>query len=144
VKIIEWPDPILTKVCEPVTVFDNGTIEFAQQLMDTLILTKNAVGLSAPQVGESIRIIVMKVNRPYIMFNPEIVKESEIEIGKEGCLSFPGMFLDIQRSKKITVRFQDVFGRSQKLKFADLEARCILHEIDHLNGIVFTNRTISL
>ena len=98
-KIIEWPDPILTKVCEPVTVFDNGTIEFAQQLMDTLILTKNAVGLSAPQVGESIRIIVMKVNRPYIMFNPEIVKESEIEIGKEGCLSFPGMFLDIQRSK---------------------------------------------
>ena len=138
-KIVEWPDPILTQKCEPVTIFDNEIREFANQLMDTLILTKNAVGISAPQVGRLVRILAMKVNSPYLMFNPEISKENEPELGNEGCLSFPGLFLNVIRSKKITVKFQDIFGESKKLKFTGLEARCILHEIDHLNGIVFTS-----
>lgn len=143
-KIIEWPNPILTQKSLPIIDLDSRIQELCKNMMTTLGSINGAVGLSAPQVGELVRILVMKVRQPYIMINPEIVKESETDLGKEGCLSFPGVFLDVSRSKKITVRFQDPYGKSHKLKFTDLEARCILHEIDHLDGIVFTQRKLKV
>lgn len=137
-KILEWPNPALSTPCTLVEKITPEIVSLTEDLLETLAATKNAVGLSAPQVGVLLRIFVMKVYQPYVMINPEIVKVSdELEIGIEGCLSFTNKQVSVKRRKKLTVKFLDTQGISRKLKFTGLEARCIAHEIDHLNGVVF-------
>lgn len=105
----------------------------------------NGVGLAAPQVGISKRIIVMQADvkgqRIFALVNPVIIKKSkEKEKDEEGCLSFPGIFLQVKRCKRVEVKALDINGKKIQMKTEGLLARIIQHEIDHLNGTLFFNR----
>lgn len=108
--------------------------------------TAQGVGLAAPQVGVSERLFVMDVpteageSNKVAVINPEIIAQEGEQIGDEGCLSFPGLYQSIKREVRAIVRYQDVSGNWQELDGKDLTARCVLHETDHCDGIVFLDR----
>ncbi len=150
-KIVHYPDPVLLTVGKPV-----GEEEFGAELeklvadMYETMYKAGGVGLAAPQVGVSKRLFVMDVpddegesNRIAIV-NPEIVAQEGEQTGDEGCLSFPGVYTKVRRELRTVVRFQDVFGNRQELDCTDLAARCVLHETDHCDGIVFLDRMTTL
>jgi len=141
-RIRVYPDPILTRVSKPVTDFDNPAL--ATLCLDLLrTMEVNAgIGLSAVQVGVLKRIIVMRVPnvsaQSYHFINPEILERSEeMFTFSEGCLSVPGFFDDRERHKKIKLQYQDVMGIVKVQEFEDIEAFCIQHEMDHLEGKLF-------
>jgi peptide deformylase len=104
------------------------------------------VGLAAPQVGVSKRLFVMDVplgednSNKIALINPEVITQEGEQIGDEGCLSFPGIYTKVRREVRTVVRYRDVFGNEQELDCMDLSARCVLHETDHCDGIVFLDR----
>jgi peptide deformylase len=150
-KIVHYPEPVLLTVGKPV-----GEEEFGAELeklvadMFETMYDAQGVGLAAPQVGLSKRLFVMDVptedgepNR-IALVNPEIVTQEGEQIGDEGCLSFPGIYTKVRREVRTVVRYQDVFGREHELDCTDLAARCVLHETDHCDGIVFLDRMTTL
>lgn len=150
-KIVKYPNPVLTLVSQPIELI-NGVLStkdhrIAYDLMDTLIsLQDTAIGLSAPQVGHSLRIIAINVYKPILMINPVLTKSSiSLTELNEGCLSFEtGFTVAITRSKRITVEYTDMQGKQHKLNFSGLEAKAIQHEIDHLNGILMIDKDPSI
>ena len=139
-QIVLSPDPILRQVCEPCDVGDKGLKKLAKDMAKTMYKNEG-VGLAAPQVGVLKRIIVVDCDfesekkNPIVMVNPEIVDASEEqETEGEGCLSCPGISVPITRSAEVVVRFFDLNGEECTMQAAGLWARCIQHEIDHLNG----------
>lgn len=120
--------------------------KLADDMLETMYQS-NGIGLAAPQVGRSIRLIVVDVSgeeeekHPYFLFNP-IVSERKGDIAaEEGCLSVPGVWADVERPESITVEYMDKDGKRQVLKGIDgLLARCIQHEIDHLDGVLFVDK----
>ncbi|MCU1290577.1 MAG: def [Acidobacteria bacterium] len=146
-RIVNYPEPVLLTVGEPVTQEEFN--EDLRQLVDNMFETMykaQGVGLAAPQVGVSKRFFVMDVptdeseSNKIAIINPEIIVQEGEQIGNEGCLSFPGIYTKIRRESRAIVRFQDVFGEWQELDANDLTARCIQHETDHCDGIVFLDR----
>jgi peptide deformylase len=149
-QIVTLPDPILRRKSKTVTRFDTEL----QTLIDDMIETMRAapgVGLAAPQVGIPERVIVVEYeeneeeeNAPkklYVMVNPEIkVSSEDTEVGIEGCLSVPGWQGEVERSLAVTVKGQTRRGQPIKVKAKGWLARIFQHEIDHINGIVFTDR----
>lgn len=141
-KIVKWPDPVLMTQCEPWD-FENppAMVDFLMSEMIETMAKSGGIGLAANQVGISTRVMVMHVQETgeyLVLFNPEVVSASELQyVANEGCLSFPGVILDIGRPKEVTVRYQDHLEREYTRVFKDIDAKCVLHEIDHLNGIVF-------
>jgi len=147
--IVTLPDPILRRKARPVTRFDADL----QALVDDMIETMRqapGVGLAAPQVGVSERVIVVEfaedeedetaAKKLYVMVNPEIKKCSEAsEPGIEGCLSVPGWQGEVERALEVTVKGQTRRGQPMKVKAKGWMARIFQHEIDHLNGVVFTD-----
>lgn len=153
--IVTLPDPVLRRKARPVAKFDGNL----QSLIDDMIETMRdapGVGLAAPQVGISERVIVVEYAEPeeveegeepkevepklYIMVNPEIVKTSpEIVVGVEGCLSVPMLVGEVERAEEIRIRGFNRRGQPMKLKADGWLARIFQHEIDHLNGVVFTD-----
>ncbi|HET9050438.1 MAG TPA: peptide deformylase [Candidatus Dormibacteraeota bacterium] len=119
-----------------------------RRLMDDMVDTMGAnagVGLAATQVGVSQRVIVMKVdNHLYTLANPEILRMEGEQTGYEGCLSVPGLIGEVTRAEKVVARALNRNGREVKIRAAGLLARCIQHEIDHLDGILFLDRVTSL
>lgn len=104
-----------------------------------IMLDENGLGISANQVGLPYRVFIMAANPPLAIFNPRIVDETtEQVLLDEGCLSFPNLFVKIKRAKSIKVRFQDFDGVVHTEKFTGMTARIFQHELDHLNGIVYT------
>jgi len=143
-KIITFREPeapVLFRPTQKIEVFDKSLAEFAAGMQETL-LTNDGLGLAAPQVNKSIAFCIARIGKDAQSFcNPEIIWQSpEMEKVEEGCLSFPNVFLDISRSKEIEIVYQDLKGRSRKLKTSGLAARTLQHEIDHLNGIAFIER----
>ncbi|MCS6802395.1 MAG: peptide deformylase [Chloroflexota bacterium] len=140
-EIRRFGDPILRQVCKKITVID----EPIQRLIDDMIETmrvNRGVGLAAPQVGVPIRLTVIELRdgrEPYVLINPEIVKRRGKRIVTEGCLSLPGWFGDVVRSESIVFRARDRHGREYKMSATDLLAQAVEHEVDHLNGILFTD-----
>ena len=138
-KLLYYPDPILTQVSEPVTVFD-GVLEAVCEEMHRVVEMNDGIGLSAIQIGVPIRVIVT-VDRgmiPSTFVNPEI-RETVTKRFKfsEGCLSVPGYFEDRERSESILLRYETV-NRAPVIKwFTGLEAFCIQHEMEHLDGKLF-------
>lgn len=138
------PDPDLRNSSSPVT---NNNItsaemkEFYQDMVETM-KTKDGIGLAAPQVGENIRVIAIKENNDsLILINPKITKRSFAkEWGEEGCLSVPGTFGQVRRHKKVNCLYLDEQGKKRKMRTSDLTARILQHEIDHLDGILFTDK----
>lgn len=151
-EIVTVPNPILRRKAKPVTDFGP---EF-QRLVDDMIETMRAapgVGLAAPQVGVLQRVIVVEYpendedeNAParlYVVVNPEIKEMSpETELGVEGCLSIPGVQGEVERSRALVVRGQTRHGQPLKLKVQGWTARIFQHEIDHLEGVLFTDRAV--
>ncbi len=139
--ILEYPDPRLSKVAAPVTVFDAALRQLAADMAETMYAAPG-VGLAATQVDQHIRLITIDVSETkdqLITFvNPEIVWASpEKAICEEGCLSVPGIYDDVERPAKVRVKAQDVEGKAFELDCEGLLAVCIQHEMDHLSGKVF-------
>lgn len=144
-KIVHFPHPSLITRAIEVTDF-NDEIKAITQEMLSLMKEHKGVGLAANQVNILKRIVVMNCNPeeesvPYVFINPEIVSNTEEEKEyKEGCLSFPSLYVNVSRPAKTLVKWQDIDGAFQEKEFEGLEAVCIQHEIDHLNGINFIDR----
>ena len=141
--ILTDKDPALHKVCRPVTNFDQRLHELLDDLKETLAAAHGA-GLAAPQVGILRRCVVVvdDEDRMLELVNPEIVETSEeLQDGIEGCLSVPGMWGMVERPMWVKVRAQDRYGSFFEAEGEEIVARCFCHELDHLDGHVFTERT---
>ena len=137
------PNGILRKIAEPVKLEAILELkELAEDMAETMI-KEDGVGLAAPQIGKSIRLITIntKDQGPVAMFNPEISKLSLLkEWGEEGCLSLPKIFGDVKRHKKLRCTFIDTEAKTRTIEASGFMARIIQHEVDHLNGILFTDK----
>ena len=148
-KIVKWPDIKLMTKCEPWNFEDPPlVVDFLMADMIETMAKSGGIGLAANQVGIAYRVIAMHIQETgeYItLFNPEIVSESELQyIAMEGCLSFPGVALDLCRPKTVEVKYFDHLGRPHTRTFNEIDAKCVLHEIDHLNGFTFKDHVSQL
>ena len=131
-------DPVLRRKAKRVSRIDKSI----QRLIDDMVETvqqANGVGLAAPQVGVSLRVIVLQMpeEEPIAIINPEIVKRAGEQDVNEGCLSIPGYFGEMKRSASVTVKGQDRQGKAIRIKATGLMAEVLEHEIDHLNGTLY-------
>lgn len=130
-------DPILKKIAVEVTKFDKRLRKLLDDMAETMYATEG-VGIAAPQVGVSIRAVVVDVDKKrYDLINPVITYREGSVTDTEGCLSCPELFGEVERSAKIRVNYTTKFNKQKELEAEGLLARCIQHEIDHLNGRLF-------
>lgn len=161
--ILTYPDPVLSKVAEPVTEFN---ADLARTVKDMLFTMYHApgIGLAAPQIGKSLRLFVLDVDydreevttaegkeevrltgfNPMVFINPVITGTSGTTTYEEGCLSVPGVYEEVKRHKSIHVKFQDLEGKFHEINADDMLSICIQHENDHLDGVVFIERLSNL
>lgn len=139
-KIVHYGDPLLRQKAQPVR---EVTPEI-QALVDEMVESMRAasgIGLAAPQIGTSLRVIVWDVGEGVgVLINPKIVRRSGSQCGPEGCLSLPGLQGDVVRPERVTVRGLDRDGKEVRITGEGLLARCLCHEIDHLDGVLFIDR----
>ena len=146
-NILTKEDPTLYKKCRPVTDFNARLHQLLDDMGETL-MDADGVGLAAPQVGVLRRaVVVLETNvpegeEPYIieLINPEIISTSGEQDGAEGCLSVPGEYGIVKRPMDVTVRAQNRFGETFSVSGTGLTARCFCHELDHLDGVIFTTK----
>ena len=152
--IVEIGDPVLRRKAHKITQIDRDIRLLADDMLETL-RDSGGVGLAAPQVGESIRMIVIEYpeddsveNSPmktYKVINPEIIwRSEETVVGSEGCLSIPGYVGNVERNESIKVKGLSVFGRPLKISASGWMARIFQHEIDHLEGICYNDRATEI
>ena len=142
--ILFHPDPRLKKNAEAVNDISDALRALAADMLETMYKAPG-IGLAAPQVGISTRLIVLDCEKddsvdakPLVMVNPEIVSSSEeMNVYEEGCLSIPDHFAEVTRPREVEVKWMDLNGAAQFKSFDGLWATCVQHEIDHLNGILF-------
>jgi len=145
-KIRIYGDPVLKKNGTEITEFDRNVIELADRLVESMFYNQNGIGLAAPQIGESRRMLVIdqsfgeEFDNILTMVNPEILESEGENTLEEGCLSVPGIFEQVVRPAKIFARYQDLDGNVKEIESDDFLARVIQHEVDHLNGILFVDR----
>jgi peptide deformylase len=147
-EILLFPDPILKAVCVPVDMADPELPRLVQDLVDT-VAASPGVGLAAPQIGMARRALVVDVrpkpgNGLIVLLNPEIVSGSNPRTGREGCLSIPDFTANVRRPQEVVIRGLSPEGKSVVLHSEGLEAVCLQHELDHLDGILFLDRVASL
>ena len=137
-KILTDKDPALHKVCRPVEKFDQRLHKLLDDMRDTL-LDSGGVGLAAPQIGILRRVVVVDVGDEILeLVNPTMLETDGEQIGPEGCLSVPGKYGLVKRPYYAKVRAQDRYGEWYEAEGEELIARCFCHELDHLDGIVYT------
>jgi len=159
--IVHYNDPVLRKKGEKITVFNAGLARFAEQMIETMHEARG-VGLAAQQVGRAVQLCVVDLrgvdaqfewrldgaNPPLELFMPMVVANPKLTVKRgtptavsdEGCLSFPEVRGDVERAVAVSAEFQDQGGLPHTLECTGLFARCMLHEVDHLNGILFIDR----
>ena len=138
-NIVTVGDSVLNKTCRPVTSFDKRLHILLDDMAQTLADADGA-GLAAPQVGVLRRAVVIDTEEELLeLINPEILETSGKQTGQEGCLSVPGKYGIVTRPNVVKVRAQDRFGNWFEFEGKELTARCICHEIDHLNGVLYTD-----
>ena len=155
--IVEYGNVVLETPTEKVVEFDDGLVKFVDEMISTM-KERNGVGLAAPQVNDLRRICIVDMDfaegfvydgekaitsdyYPLVLVNPQIVVVSEAKsLMNEGCLSFPGVTLSVKRPSVIKVKFNDLEGNERLLECAGGLARCIQHEVDHLDGVLFNTR----
>lgn len=146
-EVIQYPDPILKQICAPAQPSDLDRV--VGDLLDTMRSFDHCVGLAAPQIGEPVRIAVVdltghpKVEDPHgllVLVNPKVTSTStESEVRREGCLSLPDLTANVRRPVGVTIETGE-----GEVESSGFEARCLLHEIDHLDGVLFLDRVASL
>ena len=144
--VLLYPHPALKQVAAPAQPADVERV--SRDLLDTMLAHPGCVGIAAPQIGEAVRLIAVDVsghpkaetsNGRLILANPRVVEADGSEVMREGCLSIPELTANVRRATSVTVQHAD--GR---LRCEGFEARCVLHELDHLDGILFLDRVASL
>lgn len=141
-NVVKEGDPILSKKCRVVEKFDDRLSVLIDDMFETMYAS-NGVGLAGPQVGQLKRVVVIDVgDGPMELVNPEITMTEGEQREKEGCLSVPGKYGVCVRPARVQVKAQDRNGKWQVFTGEDLKARCFCHEIDHLDGILFTSKVI--
>ena len=137
-KILTDKDPALHKTCKAVVSFDAKLHKLLDDMKDTL-LEANGVGLAAPQVGILRRVVLVDTGDEILeLINPELISTDGEQVGPEGCLSVPGKYGLVKRPYTATVRAQDRNGQWYEVEGEELIARCFCHELDHLDGIIYT------
>ena len=145
-EVLAWPNEFLRRKARAVTTFDADLHQLVADMTDTMA-AEDGVGLAATQVGRDLQLLLLhpvafrgdeaQDEPTIVVINPEIAFESpEHELGEEGCLSFPEIFIPVSRPLRATIRAVDLDGKAFELTGEGLGARAILHEIDHLNGVV--------
>jgi len=142
-KILTGSDPSLSKKCRPVTDFNERLEELLDDMKETLAVS-NGVGLAAPQVGilRRVAIVLDAEENPIELINPEILETEGEQTGLEGCLSVPGRYGTVTRPSHVKVRAQNRKGEFFEVEGDAIVARCFCHEIDHLDGHVFTEHVV--
>jgi peptide deformylase len=149
--IVHYPEPVLLTVAKPVG--DDGFGDDLKKLVEDMFETMadaGGVGLAAPQVAVGKRLFVMdtpnedETRERHVLINPEIIHFEGEQTGDEGCLSFPGLYQTVRREMRVIARALDINGGEFELDVQGLAARCILHETDHCDGIVFLDRMTPL
>jgi peptide deformylase len=143
-QVVKFGDPVLRSAASPVTEFDDGLVSEADRMIG-LMRDAIGVGLAATQLGALRRMLVFQVGseaEPTVLINPEIEWRSEDQAtAEEGCLSLPGVIVDVERPLHVRARGVDVHGEPLSLEASGLEARVIQHEVDHLDGVLMIDRT---
>lgn len=139
-EILTLDDPVLREKCVPVTKINAGVLRLLDNMKDTLY-DADGVGLAAPQIGVSKRVVVLDIGEGIIeLINPEIMEREGEQNGMEGCLSVPNTRGKVKRAKRVVVRSLDRNGDEYVIEGQDILARVLQHEIDHLDGILFVDR----
>lgn len=148
-EVLEAPDQRLTTVCAAVERIDDELLRLLDDMLQTMYAAPG-IGLAAPQVGVLKRAFVADLGEdgaraPLFVINPELVTRSDsVTVAEEGCLSLPKQFGEVARSDQVRVRYLDRQGQTQEIEAAGLLARCLQHELDHLNGILFVDHLSAL
>jgi peptide deformylase len=148
-EIVKWPNPVLDTPADPVTEFDEKLHRLVNDMFETMYAAPG-VGLAAVQVGVAKRLFVMDCSggkdpdEQIVLVNPEVLAAEGDQNGEEGCLSFPGIYTPVERSLRAVVRAQDIHGNEFEIDGQELTARCMLHETDHCDGIVFLDKMSSI
>lgn len=156
--IVKYGDAGLRKVTSRVIKFDKSLRKLIEDMFETMYAS-DGIGLAAPQIGVSKRVLVCDVTypterykdeesgeekiayNPMVLVNPVIIQHEGEMISQEGCLSFPGAYFEVIRHKKVVIRYQDILGKERRLTCEDdLLCRCLQHEIDHLDGRLFVDK----
>ncbi len=139
-KIVTYPDPILMRKAAPIEEIDNKICEIAQKMLDTMY-DACGIGLAAPQIGLSKRLVVMDATGQKtgerVFINPQIIEERGETVEEEGCLSFPDVMGKVKRSQYVTITAYNLEGKKLEIKAEGLLSRVWQHEIDHINGRLF-------
>ncbi|HDR4459924.1 TPA: peptide deformylase [Bacillus cereus] len=141
-EIIKHPNEVLETPCERVINFDKKLVKLLKDMHETMLIA-DGVGLAAPQVGVSLQVAVVDVDDEtgkIELINPLILEKRGEQVGPEGCLSFPGLYGEVERADYIKVRAQNRRGKVFLLEAEGFLARAIQHEIDHLHGVLFTSK----
>ena len=153
-EVLRYPDPLLKRRARELTDADRLEMErVGRDLVDTMRSHTRCVGVAAPQLGELVRMIVVDVtehpkaasrNGLLVLANPRVVQADGAEVAREGCLSIPELTANVRRATSITVEAIEPTGEPRTVEADAFEARCLLHEIDHLDGVLFLDRVDSL
>ncbi|WP_353066563.1 peptide deformylase [Tunturibacter psychrotolerans] len=144
-EVVKWPDPVLAKRGETVTVFDAKLKKLTDEMFESMYEAQG-IGLAAPQIAISQRITVIDVSfkknpeEKIVLINPEIIEREGKQVEEEGCLSLPEIREKVSRAEWVKVKAQDVTGEWFEIEGTELLARAMQHEIDHLDGVLFIDR----
>ncbi|KPJ73476.1 hypothetical protein AMJ52_03590 [candidate division TA06 bacterium DG_78] len=148
-QIVKYPDPVLKKKAEPVDKISKEVFTLADDMIETM-LSNDGLGLAATQVSSPLRLFVINISldgdapKPMVVINPRIISQEGLEVHEEGCLSFPELYLNIERPQKVRIHAKDLYNENAILDATGLLARAVMHEIDHLDGILFIERVAKI
>jgi peptide deformylase len=145
-EIVKYPNPVLRRGGRTVTAFDAELARTAERMFEAMY-QYDGVGLAAPQVALDLKLLVLNPagsvqehDQAMVLLNPRIVTRKKLEWGEEGCLSFPGIYAEIERHRDVVVEYHDLTGATRQLSASGFLARIVQHELDHLEGVLFIDR----
>ncbi|MFP3916331.1 peptide deformylase [Lysinibacillus telephonicus] len=145
-EVVKHPAAVLTEKCSEVTVIDEKIITLLDDLYDTMV-EYDGVGIAAPQINVPLRVAIVEIGEErdiLEMINPTVLEIDGAEVDIEGCLSFPNLFGEVERPTYVKIEACDREGRVYELEAGGFDARAILHEIDHLDGVLFDSKIIRI
>jgi peptide deformylase len=153
-EVLRYPHPVLKREARPLGADEADTVaRVARDLLETMRSFPRCVGIAAPQIDELVRMVVVDVtdhpkatacHGELVLVNPVVASSSGAEVGREGCLSIPDLTANVRRATEVVVEARDAAGATRVVETEGFEARCLLHELDHLDGVLFLDRVDSL
>jgi peptide deformylase len=153
-EVLRYPHPVLKREARPLGADDAETVgSVARDLLDTMRSFPRCVGIAAPQIDELVRMVVVDVtdhpkatvsHGELVLVNPVVLSSSGAEVAREGCLSIPDLTANVRRPTEVVIEARDADGATRVVETGGFEARCLLHELDHLDGVLFLDRVDSL